>query len=90
MVSAVKISLVSLMPFAACVFVSAPLMPLVAFVELPPQKEDLSTKTTLPPHSRTVLAADTPAKPPPTTIAWFAGNTIAMAPKEVQVVTGGR
>merc|ERR1740121_3339695 len=83
-------SLVSLMPFAACVFVSAPLMPLVAFVELPPQNEDLSTNTTLPPHSRTVLAADTPARPPPTTMAWFAGNTIAMAPEYIEAEGGHR
>merc|ERR1719221_1508621 len=85
-VSLVNSSMLSSMPFVFWVFVSAPLMPLVAFVELPPQKEDLSTNTTLPPVSRTVLAADTPAKPPPTTIAWFAGNTIAMAPENVGVV----
>mmetsp|Transcript_40497 Transcript_40497/g.95215 ORF Transcript_40497/g.95215 Transcript_40497/m.95215 type:complete len:83 (-) Transcript_40497:66-314(-) len=54
-------------------------MPLVAFVELPPQKDDLSRSTTRPPNSSTVLAADMPARPPPTTMAWSHGNTVAMA-----------
>ena len=40
-VSATKISLVSGMPFAFCVFVCDPLIPDVALVELPPQKDDL-------------------------------------------------
>merc|ERR1719329_1685359 len=53
-------------------------MPLVAFVLLPPQKEDLSSKRVLPPHSTTVFPADTPAKPPPTTMTWLAGKTAAM------------
>ena len=39
------------------------------FVELPPQKEDLSSRITLPPSSRMVFAADTPARPPPSTMA---------------------
>jgi len=68
-VSDVNNSIVSLIPFAAWVLVSAPLMPLVAFVEFPPQKEDLSSNTTFPPFSKMVFAADTPANPPPTTTA---------------------
>merc|ERR1719263_1029064 len=69
-VSAMKMSLVSLMPCDFCVFVSLPLIPLVAFVELPPQKGLLSNKRHLPPCSTTVRAAENPANPPPTTIAW--------------------
>ena len=61
-----------------CVLVPAPLMPLVALVLFPPQKELLSNKRIRPPFSTTVLAADIPAKPPPTTITWLAGNTAAM------------
>jgi hypothetical protein len=49
-------------------FVTAPLIPEVAFVELPPQNGDLSNKSTLPPFSKTVCAAETPASPPPITI----------------------
>merc|ERR1719215_127384 len=78
-VSEVKSSTESWMPFVFCVFVAAPLMPLVAFVELPPQNDDLSKRTTLPPFSRIVLAADMPARPPPTTMAWLLGKTVAMA-----------
>ena len=40
----------------------------VTFVELPPQKDDLSRRMVLQPCSRAVLAAATPARPPPTTI----------------------
>ncbi len=36
------------------------LIPDVALVELPPQNADLSSSTTLPPHSITVLAAAIP------------------------------
>jgi len=53
-------------------------MPLVAFVELPPQKEDLSRTTTLPPHSITEFAADMPPRPPPTTMALFEGKLHAI------------
>merc|ERR1719336_524394 len=68
-VSEVNNSIESGIPFSFCVLVAAPLMPLVALVELPPQNEDLSRSTILPLFSRMVLAADTPAKPPPTTMA---------------------
>merc|ERR1719230_2280991 len=64
-VSEVKSSLLSVMPFCFWVLVLAPFMPLVAFVELPPQKADLSRSTTRPPHSTIELPADTPARPPP-------------------------
>mmetsp|Transcript_4517 Transcript_4517/g.11345 ORF Transcript_4517/g.11345 Transcript_4517/m.11345 type:complete len:207 (+) Transcript_4517:1130-1750(+) len=77
-VSEVKSSIESSMPFVFCVFVAAPLIPEVAFVELPPQNEDLSMRTTLPPFSRTVFAADMPARPPPTTMAWSVGEAVAM------------
>mmetsp|Transcript_75924 Transcript_75924/g.118643 ORF Transcript_75924/g.118643 Transcript_75924/m.118643 type:complete len:240 (-) Transcript_75924:36-755(-) len=80
-VSATKISELSGMPLAFCVFVPAPLIPLVAFELFPPQNEDLSSNKVLPPHSTTVLPADTPAKPPPTTMTWFAGKTAAMIAK---------
>merc|ERR1719221_1205573 len=76
-VSFVKISTVSLIPFSFWVFVSAPFIPLVAFVEFPPQNDDLSRRTTLAPHSRRVLPADPPAKPPPTTMPCEQGNTQA-------------
>ena len=93
-VSCVKISALSGMPLAFCVFVPetcrhceavkvfgskcskksalstqippAPLIPEVALVLLPPQKEDLSKSTTRPPFSTTVFAADIPALPRPT------------------------
>ena len=45
-----------------------PLIPLVALVEFPPKKALLSNKTTEPPFSKMVCAADKPAKPPPMTI----------------------
>merc|ERR1719453_1390648 len=77
-VSLVKISVLSLIPKFRWDFVLAPLMPLVAFVELPPQKEDLSSSTTLPPHSMTEFAADMPPRPPPTTMALFDGKTHAI------------
>merc|ERR1719395_86323 len=73
-VSAMKISFVSFTPFAFWVLVSEPLMPLVALVELPPQKGLLSNKRHLPPCSRIVWAAENPARPPPTTIACWAGK----------------
>merc|ERR1719486_417320 len=76
-VSATKISLVSLTPFAFWVLVSEPLMPLVALVELPPQNGLLSNKRHFPPCSRMVWAAEKPARPPPTTIACCAGKTHA-------------
>merc|ERR1719269_443253 len=78
-VSFVKISFVSYTPFMRCERVFAPLIPDVALVELPPQKDDLSRRTTAQPFSRQVLAAATPASPPPTTIACEAGNTHAIA-----------
>merc|ERR1719230_1941289 len=81
-VSAVKMSFVSLMPRFFCDFVSDPLMPLVAFVELPPQKGLLSMRMHLPPCSRMVCAAEKPARPPPTTIACCAGKTHAPAARE--------
>merc|ERR1719174_355563 len=77
-VSAKKISPLSLMPLAFCVEVPAPLIPDVAFVELPPQKGDLSRQTQRPPCSRTVWAAEKPARPPPTTMHWCAGKTCAI------------
>merc|ERR1719428_1828017 len=67
-------SLVSLTPFAFCVLVSDPLMPLVALVELPPQKGLLSKRRHFPPCSMMVWAAEKPARPPPTTIACWAGK----------------
>merc|ERR1719324_328049 len=76
-VSAMKISLVSFTPLAFWVLVSEPLMPLVALVELPPQKGLLSNRRHFPPCSMMVWAAEKPARPPPTTIAWFAGKTHA-------------
>merc|ERR1719350_672287 len=78
-VSARKMSKLSVMPAVACAFVPAPLMPEVAFVELPPQSADLSSRIVLPPHSTTWLAADMPPRPPPTTITCFAGKIVAMA-----------
>merc|ERR1719261_245095 len=77
-VSEMKSSVVSGMPFAFCVFVSAPLIPLVALVEFPPQKADLSSRTTLAPFSSRVLAADTPERPPPRTMPWSHGKTQAI------------
>merc|ERR1719408_624089 len=82
-VSLVNSSALSSMPFSFCVLVAAPLMPLVAFVELPPQNDDLSIKTVLPPFSTTVLQAETPARPPPTTITWSVGKLHAMASRKV-------
>merc|ERR1719235_1340613 len=73
-VSAMKISFVSLTPLAFWVLVSEPLMPLVALVELPPQKGLLSNKRHFPPCSMTVWAAEKPARPPPTTMACCAGK----------------
>merc|ERR1719247_1346512 len=70
-----------------CVFVPAPLMPEVALVELPPQNDDLSKTTVLPPHSTTWFAADIPASPPPTTITWLAGNTAAIASRNLKAQT---
>src|SRR5690349_6674254 len=60
----------------AWVLVPAPLMPEVAFVELPPRKLFLSKTKTLPPRSKTVCAADRPDRPPPRTM------TKLMAPRE--------
>ena len=51
--------------------IDAPLIPLVALVEFPPKKALLSNNTTEPPFSKTVCAADKPAKPPPMTITLF-------------------
>jgi len=48
--------------------VTVPQIPEVALVEFPPQKAFLSIKQVLPPFSRTVCAADSPARPPPTII----------------------
>ena len=45
-------------------------MPLVAFVEFPLRKKDVSSSTKLPAFSNTVLAADIPAKTLSTTMAW--------------------
>jgi len=45
-----------------------PFIPLVAFVEFPPKKADLSKSKTEPPFSNIVCAAERPAKPPPMTI----------------------
>merc|ERR1719506_792233 len=73
-VSAMKMSLVSFTPFAFWVLVSEPLMPLVALVELPPQKGLLSNRRHFPPCSMMVCAAEKPARPPPTTIACCAGK----------------
>merc|ERR1719224_324078 len=70
-------SLVSFTPLAFWVLVSEPLIPLVAFVELPPQKGLLSRRRHLPPCSRMVCAAENPASPPPTTMACCAGKTQA-------------
>mmetsp|Transcript_76498 Transcript_76498/g.145578 ORF Transcript_76498/g.145578 Transcript_76498/m.145578 type:complete len:80 (-) Transcript_76498:22-261(-) len=70
------------MPLAFCVRVAEPLIPLVAFVEFPPQKEDLSTNTTFAPFSRSVFAADMPARPPPTTMPCWQGKTHAMLIKQ--------
>ena len=67
-VSASKACGVSWMCCCCWALVPAPLMPLVAFVELPPQKADLSSSTTLPPACSTVCAALWPASPPPTTM----------------------
>merc|ERR1719487_322079 len=67
-------SLVSFTPLFFCVFVSEPLIPLVALVELPPQKGLLSRRRHLPPCSMTVWAAENPARPPPTTMACCAGK----------------
>merc|ERR1719473_73072 len=63
--------------FCFCVFVSAPLIPLVALVEFPPQNGDLSRRIQFPPCSSTVCDAENPARPPPTTIACWAGKTHA-------------
>merc|ERR1719384_374128 len=68
MVSSEKISGLSAIFRLRCDRVSAPLMPLVALVLLPPKNEFLSITTTLMPCSITVCAAERPLKPPPTTI----------------------
>ena len=60
-----------------CVLVLAPLIPLVALVEIPPQNDDLSNNTTLSPFSNTVLTAGIPAKPRSTTMAWSEKDAIA-------------
>lgn len=44
-------------------------------VELPPQKADLSSRTTFAPCSSRVCAAECPARPPPTTIARMPAGT---------------
>merc|ERR1719331_3366543 len=67
-------SFVSFTPFCFWVLVSEPLIPLVAFVELPPQKGLLSNRRHFPPCSMMVCAAENPASPPPTTIACWAGK----------------
>merc|ERR1719313_322018 len=67
-------SLVSFTPFAFWVLVSDPLMPLVALVELPPQNGLLSKSRHFPPCSMIVCAAENPARPPPTTMACWAGK----------------
>ena len=66
--SASNLSAESWMPLAACVRVSAPLMPEVALVLLPPRKGHLSKRRTRPPCSSTVCAAERPARPPPMTM----------------------
>merc|ERR1719181_77028 len=76
-VSATKMSFESWIPSFFCDFVHAPLMPLVAFVELPPQKGLLSRRRALPPCSKMVWHAEKPERPPPTTIACCAGKTHA-------------
>jgi hypothetical protein len=63
-----NLSAVSRMPIEACVRVGAPLIPLVALVELPPRKGHLSRSRTRPPCSSTVCAALRPARPPPMTM----------------------
>ena len=68
MMSASNLSAESWMPLAACVRVSAPLIPEVAFVLLPPRKGHLSKRSTRPPCSSTVCAAERPARPPPMTM----------------------
>lgn len=68
MMSASNLSALSSMPALACVRVSAPLIPDVAFVLLPPRKGHLSRSMTRPPCSRTVCAAESPARPPPMTM----------------------
>merc|ERR1719161_2804397 len=73
-VSAMKMSFVSFTPFAFWVLVSEPLMPLVALVELPPQKGLLSNRRHFPPCSMMVCAAEKPARPPPTTMHCWAGK----------------
>merc|ERR1719379_2270961 len=70
-------SLGSFTPLAFWVLVSEPLMPLVALVELPPQKGLLSNNRHFPPCSIIVWAAEKPARPPPTTMACWAGKTHA-------------
>ena len=57
-------SIESSTPFVFCVLVAVLLMPLVAYAEWPPQKDDLASKPVLPPFSRIALAADIPARPP--------------------------
>merc|ERR1719380_339446 len=73
-VSEMKMSLVSFTPLAFWVLVSEPLMPLVALVEFPPQKGLLSKRRHFPPCSMMVWAAEKPARPPPTTMACWAGK----------------
>lgn len=68
MMSASNLSALSSMPALACVRVSAPLIPDVALVLLPPRKGHLSRSMTRPPCSRTVCAAESPARPPPMTM----------------------
>ena len=68
MQSSSNLSALSFIPSRACVLVNAPLIPDVAFVLFPPKNEHLSSKTTRPPRSRTVCAADKPARPPPITM----------------------
>jgi len=81
MISASNLSALSSMPALACVRVSAPLIPDVAFVLLPPRKGHLSRSRTRPPCSRTVCTAESPARPPPTTMTCSAMTRVSLLRK---------
>ena len=67
-VSLMNVRTLSSIPFALCFGVSTPLMPDVAFAEFPPRFFSLSRMMTSAPWRLASIAADRPARPPPTTI----------------------
>ena len=68
-VSSRNFSTESSIPIESCVRVKVPLMPEVALVEFPPRNGLRSKSVTCTPPSISVCAAESPERPPPTTIA---------------------